>query len=91
MIIVSGKDSSILKEQVDRTKESHRMGKKSNLNLQYFKLENPTSLCEALREISNIFDIRDDFILLHGDIVSNLDLKPALEMHYHAKQESKEF
>jgi len=67
------------------------MGRKSNLNLQYFKLENPTSLCEALREISNTFDIRDDFILLHGDIVSNLDLKPALEMHYQAKQESKEF
>lgn len=81
----------MFREHVDKIKECHRMGRKSNLNIQYFKLENPTSLCEALREMSCSVDIRDDFILLHGDIVSNVDLKPALELHYQAKQESKEY
>lgn len=43
------------------------------------KLERPTSLCEALREINESMELQDDFILINGDIVSNADLSPAIK------------
>jgi NDP-sugar pyrophosphorylase family protein len=33
VIIVSSRDSNVLKEQIDRIKNSHKIGKKTNFNI----------------------------------------------------------
>ena len=52
------------------------------IDFKFYKLENPTSLCEALREVSECYELNDDFILMNGDIVSNANLTPAIKQHY---------
>ena len=61
------------------------------IDFKFYKLENPTSLCEALREVSECYELNDDFILMNGDIVSNADLTPAIKQHYQSKIDNKDF
>ena len=41
---------------------------------------------DALREIDAKNLIRSDFILVQGDLIANVDLKPALEAHRQRRQ-----
>ena len=45
------------------------------------------SFGDALREVADMHIIKDDFILVRGDIITNINLQDALKMHYHIKQE----
>jgi len=85
IICVSARDPEILKREVKKIKPSHMKGKISLVDFKFVKLERPTSLCEALREISESIDLNDDFILINGDIVSNADITPAIKQHYQSK------
>lgn len=61
------------------------------LKIKYFKLERANSLCEALREVcQSQLELNDDFILMTGDIVSNVNFSEAIKMHYDSKQGNKE-
>lgn len=89
VICVSSRDQKLLSVEIDKViKQSHTLlnNKQSQFKIRYFKLERPTSLCEALRELSQSqIEINDDFVLMNGDIVSNADFTPALKMHYDSK------
>jgi hypothetical protein len=52
---VSSRDQKLLSVEIDKViKQSHTLtnNKQSQFKIRYFKLERPTSLCEALRELS---------------------------------------
>jgi translation initiation factor eIF-2B subunit epsilon len=90
IFFVSSWDSKMLRDQIDYIREYHKIGKQSNLKITYIKLESAQSLAEALREVNDSVELRDEFILCQGDIVCNADLSDALKMHYKSKQEAKE-
>ncbi len=90
-IVCVAKDPELLKPEVKKIKNSHMKGKISLIEFKFVKLDRPTSLCEALREISESVELNDDFILCSGDIVSNADLTPAIKQHYQSKQVNKDF
>lgn len=91
IIIVSARDTEILKKSVNKIKSSHMKGRTSLIDFKFVKLARPSGLCEALRELSESVELNDDFILINGDIVSNADLSPALKQHYQSKQVNKDF
>lgn len=91
IVCVTARDPELLKREVKKIKNSHMKGKISLIEFKFVKLDRPSSLCEALREISESIELNDDFILCSGDIVSNADLTPALKQHYKSKQEHKDF
>ena len=86
IIIASARDPEILKAEVKQVKQYHMKGKSQLIEFKFVKLERPSSLCEALREINVSFELNDDFILINGDIVTNADLSPALMQHYESKK-----
>ena len=45
------------------------------------------SFGDALREVAEMSLIKDDFIVVRGDIITNIVLEDAFKMHYHIKQE----
>lgn len=50
---------------------------------------NHTSLGDTLRDIGEMHVIKDDFLVVRGDIITNIDLQDALKVHYHIKQQEK--
>ena len=41
------------------------------------------NLGDVLRQVSEMKGlIKDDFVLIRGDLVTNIDLRPAIKMHY---------
>ena len=40
-----------------------------------------------MREVADMHIIKDDFVLVRGDIITNINIQDALKMHYHIKQE----
>lgn len=78
IVCVSARDAGLLKSAVEKIKSSHMRGKTSLIEFSYVKLSSPTSLCEALRELSQSIELNDDFILINGDIITNADLCPAI-------------
>lgn len=91
VIIVTSRDIKMLKQHVDKFKETHMVGKNCKLKIKYTKLEKSVSLAQALREVNDAEELRDDFILLPADIACNADLSGAFKAHYQAKQDYKEF
>ena len=49
VIVVTSKDTKILKEHTDKIRDAHRIGKKASLSIQLVKLQNPKNLCDAVR------------------------------------------
>jgi translation initiation factor eIF-2B subunit epsilon len=47
------------------------------------------SMGEAMREVYSRGNIRGDFILVSGDVVSNIKLEPALKAHKRRREEEK--
>ena len=48
-------------------------------------------MCKALRDLNDShIELRNDFILMQGDIISNANLKPAIELHF-KKKSNKDF
>lgn len=49
--------------------------------------EDARNLGDVLRQVSEMKGlIKDDFVLIRGDIVSNIDLRPAIKMHYEVRE-----
>ena len=63
VFLVSSWDSKLLKERIDYIREYHKIGKQSNLKITYIKLESAQSLAEAMREVNDAVELRDEFIL----------------------------
>jgi len=90
VFLVSAWEPKLLRDSIDYVKEYHKIGKQSTLKITYIKLESAQSLADALREVNDSVELRDEFILVMGDIVCNADLTDALKMHYNSKHEAKE-
>jgi len=88
--VVSSHDNKVLKDKIDTIKDSHMIGKMNNFRITYVKLEQANSVASALREVNDSVELRDDFLVLQGDIVCNADLSDALRMHY-KKKANKEY
>jgi NDP-sugar pyrophosphorylase family protein len=41
---------------------------------------------DTLRDIGEMHVIKDDFLVVRGDIITNIDVQDALKQHYHTKQ-----
>lgn len=40
---------------------------------------------DVLRQVVDMKILKDDFLLVRGDIITNIDIHPAIKMHYHIK------
>ena len=54
------------------------------------QLDGAESFGDALREINQLQTIKNDFILVRGDIITNANIEGALKQHYRAKTEDKD-
>jgi len=58
---------------------------KSKLNpfrlIEFLRVTNATSVGDCLRDLDKRGIVHGDFVLVHGDVVANLDLQPVLEQH----------
>lgn len=45
------------------------------------------SFGDSLRQVADMHVLKDDFVLVRGDIITNIDIHGALKMHYHVKKE----
>jgi len=61
----------------------------SGVNVSVIASANCASAGEALRVIDHKHVIRSDFILVHGDVVTNMDLTPALRAHRERRMKEK--
>ncbi len=52
-------------------------------------LEDSSSFGDAFREINQLQALKNDFLLVGGDFVSNINLSKALQEHYQRKKEDK--
>ena len=43
------------------------------------------SFGDSLRTVASMQVINDDFIIVRGDMISNINVHEALKMHYHIK------
>ena len=87
-ILVSTKDSRFFKPVLETIKAAHS-NKQSRLQIIPFKLDKATSVAAALREINESqsnFKLKEDFIIMQGDVVSNASLQGAIDMHMSAKK-----
>ena len=48
------------------------------------------SFGDAMREVAENHLIKDDFIVVRGDIITNIDFQDALKMHYNIKKQEKD-
>ena len=81
VIIVSSKETKMWLPIRKIIEESHKPYKKT-FKVEEVCLDNPSSLAVALKHLNEMREIKDNFILIQGDIVSNAKLAPALKMHY---------
>lgn len=53
-------------------------------------LESSSNFGDALREINQLQTIKNDFVLVRGDIITNANIQEALKEHYRLKNDDKE-
>eukprot|EP00742_Colponemidia_sp_Colp-10_P005517 GILJ01005895.1.p1 GENE.GILJ01005895.1~~GILJ01005895.1.p1 ORF type:complete len:689 (-),score=134.44 GILJ01005895.1:248-2314(-) len=56
------------------------------LRLQVLISEDATSVGDAMRELDSMSKIRGDFVLMSGDVISNMDLSKVVEAHFKRRQ-----
>ncbi|XP_070542027.1 translation initiation factor eIF2B subunit epsilon-like [Ptychodera flava] len=77
-------------EQIkNHLKESKWMGEKSAYKVSTIVSEDCRTVGDALRDIDNKSLLRSDFVLVNGDIVSNMNFKKVLEEHKARRQKDK--
>jgi len=89
VILVSTKDSRVFKPVTEIIKSAHS-NKLNRIQITPFKLDKANSVASALREIndSNV-KLKEDFIIMAGDVVTNARLQDAIKMHLGAKKKGK--
>ena len=80
VIIASATDKTVFEPLIRTVRESRAL--KDDLTVRPIPLHNPTSMAQALKDLSEMVDIKDNFILIQGDIISNASLGPAIKMHF---------
>jgi NDP-sugar pyrophosphorylase family protein len=79
VILVSSHENRVFKQVCDVVKAAHEVDKRNKFEIVLFMLERPSSLAQALRDLNDShIELRSDFILMQGDIVSNANLRPAI-------------
>lgn len=58
-------------------------GKNFGVGISYFKEENPLGTAGGLKEIEAV--LKNDFLLLYGDVMLNLDIKKLIQFHKRKK------
>ena len=53
-------------------------------------LESCANFGDALREINQLQSIKEEFLLVRGDLITNADIQGALKEHFRAKSEDKD-
>ena len=48
--------------------------------------DDASSFGDALRVVAEVEGLNDDFILVRGDTITNIDFQDALKMHYDIKK-----
>ena len=49
--------------------------------------EDAQNVGDVLRQVVDLKLFKDDFLLVRGDVITNIDIHPALKMHYHVKSQ----
>lgn len=80
VIIVSSREKSVFEPLIRTVRESRPLPK--DMTVRSVTLHNPTSMAQALKDLNEMCDIKDNFILIQGDIISNASLGPAIKMHF---------
>ena len=70
VIVVSSKETKTWKSIQEIVKESHKPWT-TGFTIKCVKLDNPQSLAMALKVVNEMVELKDDFVLMQGDIVSN--------------------
>ena len=47
--------------------------------------EDANNVGDVLRQVCDLKLFKDDFLVVRGDVITNIDIHPALKMHYHVK------
>lgn len=68
-------------EQIEQHLQESGWGKKKKIKVHAIVSTNCISVGEALRLLDQRDLVKGDFVLVSGDVVSNMDLRPALEVH----------
>ena len=89
VILVSTKDSRVFKPVLETIKAAHSH-KTSRLQITHFKLDKANSVASALREINDSsVALKEDFIIMQGDVVTNARLQDAINFHFESKKKDK--
>lgn len=79
-----------LGDQVEAYLSSSRWGRSEDPVVRVLKLRAARNACHALRELDSMDVIRSDpFVLVSGDVVSNIRLGPVLEAHEARRKDDK--
>eukprot|EP01127_Copromyxa_protea_P001553 TRINITY_DN11526_c0_g1_i1.p1 TRINITY_DN11526_c0_g1~~TRINITY_DN11526_c0_g1_i1.p1 ORF type:complete len:689 (-),score=170.12 TRINITY_DN11526_c0_g1_i1:77-1960(-) len=70
--------------------QSSKWLKVPGLNIKTFSYSKAQSEGDALREMCKKMILREDFILISGDVIANLDLQPAIDAHQQRRKKNKE-
>lgn len=76
IIICTGHLSKVIEEYFDK-------GKKWDVRIEYSKEEKPLGTAGCVKEIKN--EINEDFLVLYGDIMLNMDIKRLINFHFTKK------
>ena len=74
VIIVTSKPTSVFTEHIDKIKAAHSIGGKPKLAIKVFHMEQPKSFCDCIRTVADHEELREEFIVVDGNFVSNVDL-----------------
>lgn len=79
--------STTQRSQIDSfIKSQNYKGVKINV----ISLESCANFGDALREINQLQTIKEEFLLVRGDLITNADIQGALKEHFRAKAEDKD-
>ena len=78
IFIVSCSHASIIEEYLN---QSIWMKKSSKLKVQIVRAEHAFSVGDALRQVDSLGEIQGDFVLISGDVISNIKLEQVLKAH----------
>lgn len=91
VILVSTKDNSVFK-QVRETHKAAHSNAANRIQITFFKIDKAHSVAAALREINDspsLVKLKENFIIMHGDTVTNASLAEAVKMHLDGKKKDK--
>ena len=85
-ILVAVKSSNAHREKVDFFVKQQAF-KSRGIKVRLVGLtDDAKSLGDVLRQVAENKLLKDDFVLVRADTVSNIDLRPAIQMHYQIKE-----